>query len=99
MRRQCQTSQIVLSPVTIWVPTVCHALGQALRMQRGVKCTPPCQWRTQSRDPDALGVSREPGVPPPTLSWQGAAPRWRVLGEEVCLIAGCGLEVFINPEL
>ena len=44
-------------------------------------------------------MSREPGVPPPTLSWQGAAPRWRVLGEEMCLIAGCGLEVFINPEL
>ena len=39
MRRQCQTSQIDPSPVTTWVPTVCHALGQALRMQRGVKCS------------------------------------------------------------
>ena len=39
VRRQCQTSQIDPSPVTTWVPTVCHALGQALRMQRGVKCS------------------------------------------------------------
>lgn len=38
MKRQRQTSQIVLSPGTIWVPTVCQALGQALRMQR-VKCS------------------------------------------------------------
>ena len=30
---------------------------------------PPCWWRTQSRDPDALGVSREPRDPPPTLNW------------------------------
>lgn len=28
----------------------------------------------------------------------GSSPWRRVLGEEVCLIAGCWLEVFINPE-
>ena len=53
---------------------------------------------TEERPGHSGGEQRARG-PSAHTELAGSSPQRRVLGEEVCLIAGCGLEVFINPEL